>query len=87
VFGRRGVWDAALRHDSRAVHAWLFLALAHQRRGQGDEARKCLARAVQLIEHTAKTSPKLEWHRRLATQVLRREAEQQIQGKTADPGK
>ncbi len=51
---------------------WLFLAMAHQRLGQRDEARQWLRRAVEWADRAA---GELAWDRRLELQVLRRQAE------------
>jgi tetratricopeptide (TPR) repeat protein len=50
----------------------LFLAMAHHRLGQTDEARKWLDRAVQVLEK----DPPADWGQRIQQQILRREAEE-----------
>ena len=62
------------------AHAWLFLAMAHQRRGNAEEARRWLDKAIQwtaevLQEGTLPNGLPLSWSRRLALELLRREAE------------
>jgi serine/threonine protein kinase/WD40 repeat protein/tetratricopeptide (TPR) repeat protein len=81
-------------------HTWYFLATAHQRLGHADEARRWLEKGVRGTEDALKSpgetpgksgnaggviSP--NWNRRLTLQLLRREAEQQIQGPPTKPGK
>jgi Flp pilus assembly protein TadD len=56
---------------------YLFLAMAHHRLGQADEAKQYLDRAVKASE---KNQP-VVWMNRLEWQLLRREAEQLIQHK------
>jgi hypothetical protein len=60
----------------------LFLAMAHQRLGEPEEARCCLERALRAIEHTSQAVPgaaaslPFGWQRKTELQVLRREAEE-----------
>jgi len=65
----------------------LFLAMAHQRLGHAEEARRWLARGVRWMEQAPlpKTeqggdNPLYGWNRRLAHEALRREAEALVQG-------
>jgi Flp pilus assembly protein TadD len=58
-----GRWDS--------VENWLFLAMAHHRLGHSDDAKTCLATAVQQIEGAKDISTQ----RRLDLLILRREAE------------
>jgi WD40 repeat protein/Flp pilus assembly protein TadD len=52
---------------------WLAVALVHGRRGQAGEARRWLAKATAVLDHTSPASwPPRDW---LEAQVLRREAE------------
>jgi WD40 repeat protein/tetratricopeptide (TPR) repeat protein/tRNA A-37 threonylcarbamoyl transferase component Bud32 len=53
---------------------WLFLALVHQQLGHMAEAKKCLARAAQLLDQ----AKNLSGEQRLDLQILRREAETRI---------
>jgi WD40 repeat protein/tetratricopeptide (TPR) repeat protein len=62
---------------------WLFLAMAHQRLGQRDEARQWLRRAAEGADRAAGD---LAWDRRLELQILRREAETLVNGPPAGPG-
>src|SRR5262249_15208589 len=94
---RAGRFDAAVRRLEEAVAApgnsgaawdWLFLAMAHQRQGHGDEARRCLEKAVRWIDQaeaaTTRDRPPrtpLGWQQRLELQILRREAEELVMGK------
>jgi WD40 repeat protein/Flp pilus assembly protein TadD len=72
---------------------WFFLAMAHQRLGHTDEARRWLDKAVQGTEQTLKLPTKPlrksgnadgvippNWNRRLSLRLLRREAQQLILG-------
>ncbi len=89
---RAGQPDKAVERYNEVVKAdgkggttwdWLFLALAHQKLGHAEEAKKWLARAVQAIGE----AKSLEWNERLELQLLRREAEALIQGPPADGAK
>jgi WD40 repeat protein/tetratricopeptide (TPR) repeat protein len=64
-----------------------LLAMAQQRMGRADEARRTLARARDI---TAKEMPPLEesagwWHDWMVNDLLRREAEELIEGRPAAP--
>jgi tetratricopeptide (TPR) repeat protein len=73
-------------------HTWYFLAMAHQRLGHADEARRWLEKAVQgtveALKPPAEPAKKKgsdgaippNWSRKLTLEPLRREAEQLIQG-------
>jgi hypothetical protein len=61
---------------------YLFLAMAQQRLGRADEARKWLERAGQALDKEAPA----DWGRRLQQEVLRREAEQLLRGAADTPG-
>jgi WD40 repeat protein/tetratricopeptide (TPR) repeat protein len=64
---------------------WLFLAMAHQRLGQTDQAKEALAKAIKAMDSARDLKPGewedvklpgvLSWVERLELQVLRREAE------------
>ena len=84
---RAGQFDEALQSFSRAnVEAWPYrdlnwfgMALAHDRLGHSDEARKCLDKGIQWLERFGPPGPgqpanihPMDW---LEAQVLRREAE------------
>jgi tetratricopeptide (TPR) repeat protein len=67
---------------------WLFLAMAHHRLGHAEEARKWLDKAVAAIKQATQARPedvppyaRLDWQTRIAYQVLRREAEDLVNGK------
>jgi WD40 repeat protein/Flp pilus assembly protein TadD len=94
---RSGRYDAALQQLDEALQAtkgkaspydWLFLAMAHQRLGHTDQARCCLAKAVQRLgelEQATKTegaaaSVSLQWFQELELRQLRREAEATVNG-------
>jgi WD40 repeat protein len=89
---RAGRPEAALQRLNKAAGVqkecpttWLLLALAHQRLGHTDEARKWLRQAQQWIDPAAPDKPagdvalpgpdSLAWTERLGVQRLRREAE------------
>jgi tetratricopeptide (TPR) repeat protein len=70
----------------RAVLNWLWLALAHQRLGKAEEARRWLAKAQTWLDQYvdgrsagAEEESGLDLHNWLEAQVLRREAEALIQ--------
>jgi serine/threonine-protein kinase len=81
--------------DGDACEAWAFLcrALAHHRLGQAGEARQELTQARTLIERgwprfdKGEAFPNNTWHQWLVCQILRREAEALIEGKTGDDRK
>jgi tetratricopeptide (TPR) repeat protein len=69
------------------VYNWFFLAMAHHRLGQAEEARKRLDQAVKWVEQAGEEKGKdaaitlpMPWNRRLTLQLLRREAETLIHG-------
>jgi WD40 repeat protein/tetratricopeptide (TPR) repeat protein len=67
-----------------------FLAMAHHRLGHAAEARKWLDRAVEQTEsaiknHPASPSHPSQWGDYVQFQLLRREAEALIEGKTGEP--
>jgi tetratricopeptide (TPR) repeat protein len=57
---------------SSAAYPWFFLALAHQRRSNADEARRCLDKAIELADQEMKNQ--VPWNRKLTLELLRREA-------------
>jgi serine/threonine-protein kinase len=79
----------SLRAEGRpgaAVLAWLWLALAHQRLGETEEARRWLERAVKWLEPLDRGMPDraeqtlwLHLHNWLEAHVLRREAERLLE--------
>jgi tetratricopeptide (TPR) repeat protein len=86
------LFEQSLKADAtpgRAVVNWLWLALAHQRLGQSEEARRWLGKSQAWLEQFADGMPTraeqelgLHLHNWLEAQVLRREAEALI-GPTA----
>jgi hypothetical protein len=87
-------------YRTNMLHTWYFLAMAHQRLGHTDEARRWLEKGIRGTEEALKSpgetlgksgnargviSP--NWNRRLTLQLLRREAEQLIQGPPTKLGK
>jgi tetratricopeptide (TPR) repeat protein len=88
------------RYRSNMLYTWFFLALAHHRLGHADEARRWLDKGIQGMEEALKppteaaektsTTPGTippNWNRKLTLQLLRREAEEQIQGPGTKAGK
>jgi serine/threonine-protein kinase len=79
------LFEQSLRADSRpgrAVLNWLWLALAHQRLGKTEEARRWLTRAQEWLDRYPDGMPAradaelgLHFHNWLEAHVLRREAE------------
>jgi tetratricopeptide (TPR) repeat protein len=69
------------------AYTWLFLALTHERLGHADQARQWLDRAVREIDNPPAATAKMNrlWVRQQAFRLLRREAEQQLQGSTNGP--
>jgi tetratricopeptide (TPR) repeat protein len=68
---------------STITYAWLFLAMTERRRGQAEEAKKWLDRAVEAIDQPPEKSKDVgagAWNRRLTLHLLQREAQ-------ARPGK
>lgn len=90
---RSGDPAAALNHLGEAskqragegptISMQLFQAIAHQNRGDIDEAKKWLDKAVMRIEADSKkpAAEQPSWHERLTYQLLRREAEELINPK------
>jgi hypothetical protein len=87
-------------YRTNVQHTWYFLAMAHHRLGHADEARRWLDKGLRGTEEALKSpgetpgksgnaagvlSP--NWNRRLTLQLLRREAEQLIQGPPTRPAK
>jgi hypothetical protein len=83
--------EQSLRADSkpgRAVVNWLWLALANQRLGKSDEARRWLGKAQAWLDQYADGMPTpveaelgLRLHNWLEANVLRREAEAMLSSK------
>jgi serine/threonine protein kinase/Flp pilus assembly protein TadD len=88
---RAGQLDTGIKQLRRSIEGnwtanaanWLVLAMAHQRLGHAEEARKWLDKAVRWIDNTGREAPRgsvdalrsLHRHDSLACMVLRREAE------------
>jgi tetratricopeptide (TPR) repeat protein len=87
-------------HEGPMAYTWFFLAMAQQRLGHADEARRWLDKAVQATEEALK--PHAEppgnsveptgailpsWNQKLTLQLLRREAVELIQGPGTKPRK
>ena len=83
------LFEQSLRADpksGRAVLNWLWLALAHQRLGKAEEARRWLSKAQAWLDQYRDGMPAraeadlgLDLHNWLEAHVLRREAEGLIQ--------
>jgi tetratricopeptide (TPR) repeat protein len=83
------LFEQSLKADAapgRAVLNWLWLALAHQRLGKPEEARRWLGKAQDWLDHYRDGMPAsahqkfgLDMHNWLEAHVLRREAEALIQ--------
>jgi WD40 repeat protein/serine/threonine protein kinase/tetratricopeptide (TPR) repeat protein len=97
---RSGQYDAAIQtlkaapdkpEEGRRIEGWLFLALAHHRLGHKGDARAALAEGVRRIGQATREKPAdaagvpLSWELRLELQILRREAEELLNGKATDP--
>jgi tetratricopeptide (TPR) repeat protein len=88
-------------YRTNMLYTWFFLAMAHHRLGHADEARRWLEKAAHATEEALKppagTSDKSSmnapgtippnWNRKLTLQLLRREAEELIQGPGTKSGK
>jgi WD40 repeat protein/Tfp pilus assembly protein PilF len=95
---RAGNYEAAVQQLNEAVKlqkeegtSWmqLFLAMAHYRLGQSEEAKQWLAKAMKQIDVRLQSAKDSEakppsWEQRLMWQHLRREAEALINGKKVD---
>jgi tetratricopeptide (TPR) repeat protein len=81
-------------YRTNMLHTWFFLAMAHHRLGHAAEARRWLDKAVHGTEEALKLpaeppgksihpSPRPHWDQKLTLHLLRREAEEQLQGQQA----
>lgn len=84
---RAGQYDDSLKHSQKALElsaaqpqarTWLLMALAGQRLGRGDEAKKWLDKAEQV--HIQANDKRESWEDRLVYQTLHREAETSMKG-------
>src|SRR5262249_26320044 len=68
------------KNPSRTIiYTWLFRAMTERRRGQAEEARKWLDKAVEAIEQPPERSKHANagaWNRRLTMHLLQREAQE-----------
>jgi WD40 repeat protein/tetratricopeptide (TPR) repeat protein len=91
-------FTAALKlREQPAPTVWLFLAMAHQRLNQPEEAKKWLDKANKRIKELRQEKPAqggeknalswntIPWQERLALPLLQREAERLLQEKPAKP--
>jgi WD40 repeat protein/Tfp pilus assembly protein PilF len=81
----RQLTDAVALHGERgSFEDWVFLAMARSRLGKADQAREDLAQAVKLYdEHMKPAKPGSkppDWSVRVEWQLLRKEAEELIEG-------
>jgi WD40 repeat protein/Flp pilus assembly protein TadD len=69
-------WDKAATKPTQSspAYTWFFLAMAHQRLGHIEEARRWLEKAVTWMEQETQGNT-VAWNRRQTLQLLRREAE------------
>src|SRR5204862_5843733 len=89
------LFEQSLKADSapgRAVLNWLWLALAHQRLGKAEEARRWLGKAQAWLDQFKDGMPAraeqefgLDFHNWLEAHVLRREAEALIVHRAPEP--
>ena len=85
---RAGQLDEAVRRFQKSLDAhpdwhngflaWLGLALVHCERGEPEEARKWLSKAVKSMEQSMEQHPIEPLHARLEAQLLRREVEERL---------
>jgi WD40 repeat protein/tetratricopeptide (TPR) repeat protein len=78
--------------EGGAATEWLFLAMAHQRLGHGQEGQSFLAKATLALDRIALDQPMnvsagriLDWQDRLTLRLLRREAEKLLSKDAATP--
>jgi hypothetical protein len=89
-----------VRHRRDIIYIWFFLAMAHQRLGHAEEARRWLDKGIQATEEALKPPPEPaeksidpngaiapDWHRKLTFQLLRQEALELIRGPGVKSGK
>jgi WD40 repeat protein/Tfp pilus assembly protein PilF len=62
------------------AYTWFFLAMAHQRLGHAEEARRWLDKGIKGMEQETQNNS-LPWNRRLTLQLFRLEAEGMIVGR------
>jgi tetratricopeptide (TPR) repeat protein len=87
-------------YRSNMLPTWFFLAMANHRLGHAEEARRWLDKAVQGTDEALKPPAELpgnsrnpdgviapNWSRKLTLLLLRREAEELIQGPGTNPAK
>ena len=74
-------WEQAATkpNEYSPAYSWFFLALAHQRLGHAEEARRWLDKATAWAEQEIKREG-VAWNRRLTLELLRREAESLVSG-------
>jgi tetratricopeptide (TPR) repeat protein len=86
-------------YRTNMLQTWFFLAMAHHRLGHAAEAHRWLNKGIHGVEealklsaeppgesiHPSGTLPTPHWNQRLTLQLLRREAEEQLQGQRTKP--
>jgi WD40 repeat protein/tetratricopeptide (TPR) repeat protein len=72
--------------NTSPTYARFFLAMAHQRLGHRTEAKRWLKDAKQEAQKELAAKPPPEWNRRVTLQLLRREAEAVVAGRTPPVG-
>jgi serine/threonine protein kinase/Flp pilus assembly protein TadD len=80
--GANAAWENKKATKYSPAYTWLFLAMAHHRLGQAEEARRWLDKAVKWAERETRNNGD-HWDRRLTLQLLRREAEGLLRGPAA----
>jgi tetratricopeptide (TPR) repeat protein len=76
--------DSDWRPLSLDATAHLFLAMAHQQLGRPAEARQALDKATKMMAQKLPDDPGMDWDDWLRFQIVRREAEALVKGKSAD---
>jgi tetratricopeptide (TPR) repeat protein len=68
---------------------WFFLAMAHERQGHTDVARRWLDKAIESLDRPKGEAARPLWNRRLTLELLRREAEALLNREKSEskPGK
>ncbi len=90
VLYRAGRFEEAIQRlnaNTDILNNWLFLAMAHHRLGHAAEARQWLDKMIQWEAKQKADAKPLEWQHRVGLEILRREAQELIEGKAAEPKK
>jgi lipopolysaccharide biosynthesis regulator YciM len=78
---------AATTDGTGSFREWLFLAMAHHHLGHAAEARQWLDKTIQWEAKQKADAKPMEWQHRVGLEFLRREAQELIEGKAAEPKK